>query len=61
MSTVKTSDLAKVPPRLAAPTEEYDFNRQVRVSGLTENALAVTYAGTQTHNNQGRAVDKDND
>ena len=24
-------------------------------------SLATTYAGTQTHNNQGKPVDKDND
>ncbi len=61
MSVIHVFDLAKTPLILAAPAEEYDFERQMRVSAISETSLAVTHAGTQTHNNQGRPIDKDND
>jgi hypothetical protein len=52
-------ELARDPVRVAVETHPYDFSTQRREGVAT--SLATTYAGTQTFNNQGKPVDKDND
>jgi hypothetical protein len=53
------ADLAQEPIRFDTGASHYDFSAQRRVN--LSPSMATTYAGTQTHNNQGRPVDKDND
>jgi hypothetical protein len=52
-------ELALDPVCVPAGENHYNFSTQRR-EGVSPS-LASTYAGTQTHNNQGRPVDKDND
>lgn len=52
-------ELALNPVCVAAGVNHYNFSTQRR-EGMSPS-LASTYAGTQTHNNQGKPVDKDND
>jgi hypothetical protein len=52
-------ELAHAPVRIAAGQNQYNFSTQRR-EGISPS-LASTYAGTQTFNNQGKPVDKDND
>lgn len=51
--------LAQAPIRIAVDTEPYDLSTQRRLG--MNHAMAVTYGGTQTFNNQGKPIDKDND
>jgi hypothetical protein len=52
-------ELSRKPIRIGVETQNYDFASQRRTS--INSPLTVTYGGTQTHNNQGKPVDKDND
>jgi hypothetical protein len=52
-------ELAEAPVCVAAGEHHYDFSTQRRIGVPT--SLASTYAGTQTFNNHGKPIDKDND